>query len=275
MTTHQETPVPDGTQQEHTSRSRPDGPAPALARAQALLASLVPGGSVTPVAPGADVIDTTVPVPMLNGLVLTAAGHERADLDRALADAATRLPTWSMQVVGHSPTRAERSVAADHGLRELRRPTMVRSLADLPEPDGAALSSATFRMVRTPEDRAAFTRVLDESFGTDDSHGRPFVTDEVLAHPAARVYVAVVDGQVAATGLSWLDEQGWLGIYSGGTVPALRRRGLGRALLLHRLAEGRRAGAHTAYLQSSAMGRSLHEKLGFVDSGDDVVYFTR
>ncbi|WP_423464351.1 GNAT family N-acetyltransferase [Promicromonospora sp. MS192] len=274
MTAHHETSVPDGTQQEHTSRSRPDGPAPALARALALLASLVPGGSVTPVAPGADIVDTTVPGPMLNGLALTAAGHERADLDRALADAARRLPAWSMQVVGHSPTQAERSVATDHGLRELRRPTMIRSLADLPEQDGGALP-ATFRMVRTPEDRAAFTRVLGESFGTDDGYGRPFVADEVLAHPAARVYVAVVDGQVAATGLSWLDEQGWLGIYSGGTVPALRRRGLGRALLLHRLAEGRRAGAHTAYLQSSEMGRPLHEKLGFVDSGDDVVYFTR
>ncbi|MFF0345201.1 GNAT family N-acetyltransferase [Kribbella sp. NPDC004875] len=273
MTTHGEAPKPGGMRPRHEPQSRPDGPSLALVRAQALLASLAPGGGVTPIAHGVDIVDTTVPVPMLNGLVLTAAGHDRAGLDRALAAAAERLPAWSMQVVGHEPTGTERSAAAGHGLRELRFPTMIRPLADLPDADGI-MPSATFRTVRTPEDRAAFVRALGESFGADASLGEPFVTDAVLAHPGITVYIAMVDGQVAGTGITMLDDKGWLGVYSGGTVPAFRRRGLGRALLLHRLTEGRRAGAHTAYLQSSEMGRPLHEKLGFLDGDDDVIYFT-
>ncbi len=273
MTTHGEAPKPGGMQLQHGHRSRPDGPSLALVRAQTLLASLAPGGEVTPIEDGVTVLDTTVPVPMLNGVVLTAARHDSAGLDRALA-AAERLPTWSMQVVGHEPTATERSAAAGRDLRELRIPTMIRPLSELPDEDGS-LPSVTFRTVRTPEDRTAFVRALGESFGADASLGEPFVTDTVLAHPGITVYVAVVDGLVAATGITMLDDRGWLGVYSGGTVPAFRRRGLGRALLLHRLAEGRRAGAHTAYLQSSEMGRPLHEALGFLDGDDDISYFTR
>lgn len=272
MTAHGEAPKPGGMRPRHELQSRPDGPSLALVRAQALLASLAPGGGVTPIAHGVDIVDTTVPVPMLNGLVLTAARHDRVGLDRALA-AAERLPAWSMQVVGHEPTGTERSAAAGRGLRELRFPTMIRPLADLPDEDGI-MPSVTFRTVRTPEDRAAFVRALGESFGADASLGEPFVTNAVLAHPGITVYIAVVDGQVAATGITMLDDQGWLGVYSGGTIPAFRRRGLGRALLLHRLTEGRRAGAHTAYLQSSEMGRPLHEALGFLDGDDDIIYFT-
>jgi GNAT superfamily N-acetyltransferase len=57
------------------------------------------------------------------------------------------------------------------------------------------------------------------------------------------------------------------GIYAVGTVPSLRRRGFARSLVEHVLAAAARAGARTASLQSTRMGRPLYESLGFEPVG--------
>jgi GNAT superfamily N-acetyltransferase len=57
------------------------------------------------------------------------------------------------------------------------------------------------------------------------------------------------------------------GIYAVGTVPEWRRRGFGRALVEHVLADARRRGAETTTLQSTRMGQRLYETLGYVAAG--------
>jgi predicted acetyltransferase len=57
------------------------------------------------------------------------------------------------------------------------------------------------------------------------------------------------------------------GLYTVGTVPAMRRRGFARALVEHVLADAQRAGARTATLQSTRMGQPLYESLGFEPVG--------
>jgi GNAT superfamily N-acetyltransferase len=57
------------------------------------------------------------------------------------------------------------------------------------------------------------------------------------------------------------------GIYAVGTVPDRRRRGFGRALVEHILADARRRGARTTTLQSTRMGQGLYESLGYAAVG--------
>jgi len=57
------------------------------------------------------------------------------------------------------------------------------------------------------------------------------------------------------------------GIYAVGTVPEWRRRGFGRSLVEHVLADARRRGARTTTLQSTRMGQRLYESLGYVAAG--------
>ena len=57
------------------------------------------------------------------------------------------------------------------------------------------------------------------------------------------------------------------GIYAVGTAPERRRRGFGRALVEHVLADARCRGAKTTTLQSTGMGQGLYESLGYVASG--------
>jgi GNAT superfamily N-acetyltransferase len=57
------------------------------------------------------------------------------------------------------------------------------------------------------------------------------------------------------------------GIYAVGTAPEWRRRGFGRALVEHVLADARRRGARTTTLQSTRVGQPLYESLGYVAAG--------
>jgi GNAT superfamily N-acetyltransferase len=78
---------------------------------------------------------------------------------------------------------------------------------------------------------------------------------------------ALVHGGTAVAGAwSCINEQD-CGIYAVGTVPERRRRGFGRSLVEHVLADARRRGARTTTLQSTRMGRPLYESLGYVPAG--------
>jgi ribosomal protein S18 acetylase RimI-like enzyme len=53
------------------------------------------------------------------------------------------------------------------------------------------------------------------------------------------------------------------GIYTVGTMPGWRRRGLARRLVEHALADAQRRGALTASLQSTPIAQQLYQSLGF------------
>ena len=78
---------------------------------------------------------------------------------------------------------------------------------------------------------------------------------EVLAAPGLTAYVGRVDGEPCCAGLGSVD-RGHVGVFNIATPPAHRRRGFGRAVTARVVADGVRAGAHTAYLQASPMGYS-------------------
>jgi GNAT superfamily N-acetyltransferase len=72
-------------------------------------------------------------------------------------------------------------------------------------------------------------------------------------HPERELLVVAPGGQVAAFTVTWLDELNKVGHFEPvGTHRGFRRRGLGRALLLHGLRELRRLGMETATVQHDA-----------------------
>jgi len=77
-----------------------------------------------------------------------------------------------------------------------------------------------------------------------------------------RPFLATWQGVPAATALLF-EAAGVAGLYCVSTVPALRRRGIGRAVALAALVAGARGGFPTAVLQATPAGLSIYEALGF------------
>jgi predicted GNAT family acetyltransferase len=63
-----------------------------------------------------------------------------------------------------------------------------------------------------------------------------------------------------------------VGIYNVATVPDARRGGFGTALTAAAMAYGLERGARWAILESSSMGMSVYERLGFRQVCEVVVY---
>lgn len=84
--------------------------------------------------------------------------------------------------------------------------------------------------------------------------------------PGLTAWVILQDDVAVAGAWTFLRESD-CGIYTVGTLPEWRRRGLARALMEHVLADAQLRGARTATLQSTRLGQPLYESLGFEPVG--------
>lgn len=76
------------------------------------------------------------------------------------------------------------------------------------------------------------------------------------------LFVGRLEGRVVGTA-SLYDRDGVAGLYAVSTAEGYRRRGIGAAISVAAVQAGRERGLRVATLQSSALGRSLYERLGF------------
>jgi GNAT superfamily N-acetyltransferase len=84
-------------------------------------------------------------------------------------------------------------------------------------------------------------------------------------------YLGRLDGHPVATA-SLLLSEGIAGIYDVTTVPSVRKRGVGTAMLLHILHMAQQQGYDCAWLQTSAMAYPFYEQLGFQVCGFCSIY---
>ena len=84
----------------------------------------------------------------------------------------------------------------------------------------------------------------------------------VSEFPDFTMLLGTLDGQDVATSMAVVTGD-LVGVYNVQVRPDFRRRGLGRAMTDAVLAVGRRAGCAAATLQSTAMGLSVYEQMGF------------
>lgn len=159
---------------------------------------------------------------------------------------------WTVWVP-HFHERA-RALLADAGhVLDANPEAMIASLEEIeapreddPEPD--------------PEPRLEdLARVNDLAYGTGDAFAR--MMGEGPGDPDS-VYIARVDGEPAASTVSW-NHGGDCSIWWVATVPEARGRGLAPGLMRRALAAGRDSGCEVTTLQATKLGQPVYEKLGY------------
>lgn len=88
------------------------------------------------------------------------------------------------------------------------------------------------------------------------------MTGDMFALPEVHAYVGEVDRQAAVTAIT-VTVGNAVGIFNVATAETHRRRGYGAAITALAAQEGFRRGADIAWLQSSAAGYGVYERLGF------------
>jgi GNAT superfamily N-acetyltransferase len=184
----------------------------------------------------------------LNNAILLSAHDEAATVAQLTRDyRAAGVEAWALW----RPSRTADLDAAD----ALGRPgAMVRDITTLVM--RASLGPGLHgdvRVVRTSI--AAATRATDEPVPVA-ALGKPERESGLSAW-------VIVDRQLAVAGTWSFRHERDCGIFTVGTCPGWRRRGLARALVEHVMADAYDDGARTATLQSTPMGQPLYESLGF------------
>ena len=124
-------------------------------------------------------------------------------------------------------------------------------------------------VVRRVTDDAAFhavTEVMFAGFEMPAELVMPFEERfrEFCVGPRAiqQTFLGTIDGRAVATSLGMIVDD-TIGIFNVATLPDARRRGYGAAVTAAAMAHGQAGGARRAILESSPMGRSVYESLGF------------
>jgi GNAT superfamily N-acetyltransferase len=99
-------------------------------------------------------------------------------------------------------------------------------------------------------------------FETPPEWFEAIVSPAVLTDPSLELYVGYTDGVPVTAGAGYRTGD-TIGIYNVATVENARRRGYGAAMTMRIVDDGLGAGCDTAVLQSSDMGYSVYERLGF------------
>jgi hypothetical protein len=208
------------------------------------------------------------PFPALQEGVMRAHGGRRAAevLERADDFFARRRRGYSVLVRAHADDDL-RAAALAAGMVQLgNAPGMVldHRLPDAPPPPGVAL-----QRVQTPEDAAAFGRIMGSAY---ESLGLPGeVPPRIFAHPQTLVaphivaFLALVD-DVPSAGAMTIVTHGVAGVYWVGTVPEARGRGLAELCTRAAGNAGFDLGARIAALQASPMGEPVYRRMGYYEA---------
>ncbi|MBS1718258.1 MAG: GNAT family N-acetyltransferase [Armatimonadetes bacterium] len=154
-------------------------------------------------------------------------------------------------------------------------PGMTMDLADLPPrepcPEGVVIREAT-----TDEDLAQAYSLVAWRWGVPDDQQqehRELSYSFPIGKPGspARCWLAYMNGQAVSKALLNMDGTS-AGVHGVATKDEARGKGLARTLTLEALHAGREAGYRLGVLHSSAMARSLYEKIGFRQVSEFGVY---
>jgi len=119
--------------------------------------------------------------------------------------------------------------------------------------------------VRRVDDAATLLRFNDvcaEVFGLERQVIAVLDQPWLLELPGSALHLGFVDGAPVATAWSYAID-GVVLLFNIATLDSHRRRGIGEAMTWHALREGVEQGCDLAFLQSSAAGRPLYERMGF------------
>ena len=212
-----------------------------------------------------------IPFPLFNSVMRTRLSLDRIDalIDaRVAACLSRRVPMLWWTGPSTTPVdlgaRLERHgfvLEAAYGMAADLHRALER---DVPLPD----ETMSVGPVEDAVSLANWSRVLCDSFSVPRAFGDAFAelatTIGLGAHSPFRHFLGSANGEPAATCSLYLGA-GVAGIYDVATLPALRKRGLGRLVTLAAMQEARARGYRMAILHSSALGAGMYRGLGFAD----------
>jgi GNAT superfamily N-acetyltransferase len=209
-------------------------------------------------APGAIGGVTHVGVPTLNGVWVhgTAGSDEVSTLLDAVAEEGV---PYCLQLCQGADGRLRDLARSRLMLREADVPLMVLGdVSRLPEVAGGALAIRALE----PHDAILHADLAAAGFQAPAEWFRRLMTPSVLGLPGVRTYLGEADGQPVTTCVGFrLNEH--VGIFNVATLPTHQRRGYGAAITAWAVRDGFAHGARWAWLQSSAAGLGVYERLGF------------
>lgn len=104
--------------------------------------------------------------------------------------------------------------------------------------------------------------LLYDAFGLPEAMVDPLVTDALAADPAVDIVTGLRDGVPVTTALAVRVGDG-IGVFDVGTSPGERGRGYGAAATWAVMEPAFDAGARLASLQTSPLGQSVYQRLGY------------
>ncbi|HVF04916.1 MAG TPA: GNAT family N-acetyltransferase [Frankiaceae bacterium] len=162
----------------------------------------------------------------------------------------------------------ERLLAARGFTVVVRRPAMVLSPIEVPSADARRV---VVTEVDTDDDLAAFQAIQTEVFDMTPEVTAALLPRAAIETPGIRFFLARHDTVACGTAAASVSAYG-VGIVGVATLPAYRRRGIGRAVTAAAARWGAAAGAELAWLYPSEMARPLYEGLGFRALDDTQVW---
>jgi N-acetylglutamate synthase len=203
---------------------------------------------------------TWVPAPTLNGVWVAGADADSEHIAELLDEvAATGLP-HCLQFRPGAVDRMTKLALSRSMTREEDIPLM--ALDDASQLDAAqAVSGLTIREL-SPKEASAHARLAAAGFELPVEMFLQLTTPALLAAPGVRCYLGEVEGQPVTTGLGFTIGS-YVAIFNIATPPGHRRHGYGAAVTARAVADGLGAGARWSWLQASAAGQPVYERLGF------------
>jgi ribosomal protein S18 acetylase RimI-like enzyme len=209
---------------------------------------------------GARAAVTGIGLPSMNGVIAISEEVSPEIVGELLDEvAATGLP-YSLQV---RPGSAER-LAGVATARSLAAKELVPLMVLDGPPSHDALdvpAELSIRELQAGESQL-HAEVMADAFEAPLEQMMELITPPVLEARGVRCYLGEVDGRPVATGLGvTLGE--YVAIFNIATPAPFRGRGYGAAMTAQAIADGIDAGAEWSWLQSTAAGLSVYERLGF------------
>jgi GNAT superfamily N-acetyltransferase len=235
-----------------------DGAARAALGAWTVMCTSSPGGWAAQ-HDGLLTASSGIPFAPFNGVWSATGDVATADVLTAVDEFAAGDLPWNVQLRPGYPTELDDELAGRGLVVTGDIPFMV-----LPDPAllAAAVqrSAATHRQVETFADLDSLLSLLERGMGLPPELGREMFPMRLMFLGATWI---ATDGQDVSTGLGFVHD-GWCGVFNVATPEEHRGRGYGGAVTAHTVEAARAAGARGAYLQSSAMGLPVYQRLGFV-----------
>jgi ribosomal protein S18 acetylase RimI-like enzyme len=217
--------------------------------------------------PGASLFYTPIPLSLFNTVILT--GQDAASIDGVFSSAAKCIAEQGRPILWRlSPTAVSDEVTTrleQYGLQQQGRdPAMLANLSELPSP--VQITGLKIQASEGRSGRYDWARLTCDAFelGPDV---RKAMSECEAAIPESEFasqprYVGYLDGEPVAVS-SLVMTEGLAGVYAVATLPDARNRGIGTAMTLHVMREGKMRGAKSAVLQATEIGKSVYEGIGF------------